>query len=938
MQTSKHTIKHKQFPLLVKRIILSMTFFIFFLTHSWAGNTYTVTNLNDTGQGSLRGCLVISNFVAGIDTIKFAVSGNITLYSDILITEGVFIDGTSAPFYSSSPRVTLNSYRGSILKAQNLSDLTIQGLRIQNNYPNQPTNGIELNNCSTVLIQKNIIRNTKNGIIGNNIIDIQIKDNDLRNTGLEFYDLSAAISLTKVNKNRLQGGVYISGNTFGMLGNPSVKPVRLLYLEDAKDISLQTNAGNINITNGMNVEKPICLKNIENITARYLNLSASDIPRSADDSRSCGIYIEDSKNITLQYMTIRKRHNGIIARNCTDIRIQSIDLRDTGFDFGHLAVGGSAITLDNVESQNLLGGIFITNNQYGDLMHDVKNIFRIKGAKDININDRYRFNQTNILLNKGGLGVENPFILEDIDNLSIQNIDVTSDYTGDFEGIAFDIKKCRKVDIFNTIARKRLTAVEGIDVTDISIEGNDFRDTGIGFFRGGYAIKLDGLFSNSLLGGIFMYDNQFGSYQLTPLSILSIKNAQDIFISDRKIDNPNIYLNNSGLDVEYPLFFDKIENLSIKRIDLTSAKNNGVAIEIRNSQNVNIESITARKRGIAINGDYLSNTTIVGNDFIDSGFMSRDEGVSSAITLFSVEEELFIYENRFGKDVLNPQSILSINIANEIHISGSRSQNKGNIILNDTGLNLDYPIRLQSIERLHIQGLNLMANNSVDSKGMQIRSSQGIYINENHINGWENGIELTQNKGIEIECNNFVGNQTAIKLIDTEAHITKNNFKNLNYAIDAVAGAAYAEENYWGAADGSRNNGGSGDIYVGNVDEGRFYLKERSKCAGEPVFKSKKANTLSNDNKVSEIDKEKNFTLSIYPNPTYNVLNIKLESSKNNLPISVKVFDVLGKEIYSLENIEKSECKIDLSNQNAGVYFIQIATKERIFSQKVIKQ
>lgn len=76
-------------------------------------STFTVTNLNDSGAGSLRSAITAANAAApgSAPTIDFAVTGTITLASDLpTITQGVTIDATTAPGYvaGGAPVVELN--------------------------------------------------------------------------------------------------------------------------------------------------------------------------------------------------------------------------------------------------------------------------------------------------------------------------------------------------------------------------------------------------------------------------------------------------------------------------------------------------------------------------------------------------------------------------------------------------------------------------------------------------------------------------------------------------------------------------------------------------------------------------------------------------------------------------------------------------------------
>jgi parallel beta-helix repeat protein len=73
--------------------------------------TFTVTSLADSGVGSLRAAIMAADAAGGSSVINFAVSGTITLASDLPdITADVKIDATTAPGYTAgaAPQVELN--------------------------------------------------------------------------------------------------------------------------------------------------------------------------------------------------------------------------------------------------------------------------------------------------------------------------------------------------------------------------------------------------------------------------------------------------------------------------------------------------------------------------------------------------------------------------------------------------------------------------------------------------------------------------------------------------------------------------------------------------------------------------------------------------------------------------------------------------------------
>lgn len=72
----------------------------------------------------------------------------------------------------------------------------------------------------------------------------------------------------------------------------------------------------------------------------------------------------------------------------------------------------------------------------------------------------------------------------------------------------------------------------------------------------------------------------------------------------------------------------------------------------------------------------------------------------------------------------------------------------------------------------------------------------------------------------------------------------------------------------------------------------------------------------------------------IYPNPTSEIITISLS---NDLIISkVDLIDVSGKNVYSMQNINKNNCRLEIDNLNKGVYIVNITTSRGIIADKVI--
>ena len=73
---------------------------------------------------------------------------------------------------------------------------------------------------------------------------------------------------------------------------------------------------------------------------------------------------------------------------------------------------------------------------------------------------------------------------------------------------------------------------------------------------------------------------------------------------------------------------------------------------------------------------------------------------------------------------------------------------------------------------------------------------------------------------------------------------------------------------------------------------------------------------------------------SIVPNPCNNEITINFSSLIKNA--SIKIFSVLGKEIYAMENIAP-QSKIDLTALQSGIYFYKMKTSDSEISGKLLK-
>ncbi len=77
--------------------------------------------------------------------------------------------------------------------------------------------------------------------------------------------------------------------------------------------------------------------------------------------------------------------------------------------------------------------------------------------------------------------------------------------------------------------------------------------------------------------------------------------------------------------------------------------------------------------------------------------------------------------------------------------------------------------------------------------------------------------------------------------------------------------------------------------------------------------------------------------MSVYPNPTTGILNLRYNLSKQS-DVVITIYDAVGKEVYSDkdENVTHNTKQIDLSNQSKGVYFVNMVSNDKVIVKKVV--
>ncbi len=88
------------------------------------------------------------------------------------------------------------------------------------------------------------------------------------------------------------------------------------------------------------------------------------------------------------------------------------------------------------------------------------------------------------------------------------------------------------------------------------------------------------------------------------------------------------------------------------------------------------------------------------------------------------------------------------------------------------------------------------------------------------------------------------------------------------------------------------------------------------------------------NNYLAPVEELEELGISIYPNPTNDIIHLKF--GENDIQ-KLTVLDVTGRNIFVKTNVEQSET-IDFSSLTNGIYFIKIASGDKVFTTKIIKE
>jgi len=78
-----------------------------------------------------------------------------------------------------------------------------------------------------------------------------------------------------------------------------------------------------------------------------------------------------------------------------------------------------------------------------------------------------------------------------------------------------------------------------------------------------------------------------------------------------------------------------------------------------------------------------------------------------------------------------------------------------------------------------------------------------------------------------------------------------------------------------------------------------------------------------------------NSIVKIYPNPAKEIVNIKIDGADNSQPFQLKVYDVMGKIVYT-SSLMQRQSSLNTSHWAKGLYLIEIVQNQNSIHQKII--
>ena len=121
-----------------------------------------------------------------------------------------------------------------------------------------------------------------------------------------------------------------------------------------------------------------------------------------------------------------------------------------------------------------------------------------------------------------------------------------------------------------------------------------------------------------------------------------------------------------------------------------------------------------------------------------------------------------------------------------------------------------------------------------------------------------------------------------------------------------------------------------------STDGTKVYFKVFAEAAnGDLTASHKLMYTIQNNPAISILENQLENSFNIFPNPATEAINIEFKETSKN--VSLRVFDIMGKEMYHEKLKRGTKTQINISGWATGTYTLQVSTGAKTETQKFIK-
>ncbi|MDP1799874.1 MAG: T9SS type A sorting domain-containing protein [Bacteroidota bacterium] len=177
-------------------------------------------------------------------------------------------------------------------------------------------------------------------------------------------------------------------------------------------------------------------------------------------------------------------------------------------------------------------------------------------------------------------------------------------------------------------------------------------------------------------------------------------------------------------------------------------------------------------------------------------------------------------------------------------------------------------------------------------------------------------------------------------------YLTTGCTASWNFATGTLSSGDHEVSNYLTASVSAFPNGGITELdggssvtllpgFSSNLSGGGAILIINDGCGG--AYRLSNPVKDVNDGPVNIVN-YKNDNISIYPNPTNDLISIIIPNATAGEKIKVETRDINGRVLFSEERTHNENSQLDLKDLKPGLYFISISGSDLNYNQKIIKQ